>query len=108
MTEKFTDKKLVEIKRLVFAVTEESKRQLTKWGIQTHTLDRWNTIISEEYGELSTAILEYDLRAIYDEAIQVATLSLKIAEMALHELLKDENKKPLKKPKTITYVRNEI
>jgi NTP pyrophosphatase (non-canonical NTP hydrolase) len=93
----FTDNKLQEIKRLVFAVTEESKHQLVKWGVQSHTLDKWNTILNEETGELAKAINDYsvintehnklELKQVYDEAIQVATLSLKIAEMVLVKML---------------------
>ena len=91
---KYTDKKLEE---LPFAtmVIEESVKQIDKWGIQTHTLFEWLTYTTEELGELAKAISELEYRSsspsgelrelckkeIIKEAIQVATLALKIAEM---------------------------
>lgn len=68
-------------------VAEESARQVKKWGVQTHTPAEWFLILGEEFGELGQDVC----RAHFDgetrqnlrrEAIQVATLALKIAEMA--------------------------
>jgi len=67
-------------------VFTEHRKQVSKWGIQTHTLFEWLNYTTEELGELAKAISEHQYRKgtledIYKEAIQVATLSLKIAEM---------------------------
>jgi NTP pyrophosphatase (non-canonical NTP hydrolase) len=88
-------------------VLSESRSQIKKWGIQDHSLAEWHLILAEEYGELSKAILELQFyqdsrqnlngtsdiinltqrtknevkKEVKKEAIQVATLALKIAEM---------------------------
>ena len=69
-------------------IGEENDRQLQKWGIQNHTPFEWLTYTTEELGELACAISEAEYRGgkpedVAKEAIQVATLSLKIAEMYL-------------------------
>ena len=68
----------------------ENKAQLHKWGVQTHTAFEWLTYTTEELGELANAISEYEYRGgtkgdVVKEAVQVATLALKIAEMYEHE-----------------------
>jgi len=68
---------------LVYA---ENVRQLEKWGIQDHDPFRWLGFALEELGELSEAISEHTFREgkaedVVNEAIQTATLCLKIAEM---------------------------
>ncbi len=64
----------------------EDSCQLMKWGNQTFTPDRWMLILTEEIGELSKAVLEAryggDLADVHCEAVQCATLCLKIAVMA--------------------------
>ncbi len=67
-------------------VQTESLNQVKKWGFQTHTAFEWLTYTTEELGELAEAISEYEYRDgsredIIKEAIQVATLALKIAYM---------------------------
>ena len=64
----------------------ENMRQVEKWGVQTHSPFEWLTYTTEELGELAQAISEHyyrngDILDIVKEAIQVATLALKIAEM---------------------------
>ncbi len=68
----------------------ENQAQLNKWGSQDHAPSEWFMFTTEEVGELSQAISEWIFRngkpiEIVKEAIQVATLSLKIAEMFLTE-----------------------
>ena len=70
-------------------VLQESKEQLEKWGIQDKSPFEWLTYTTEELGELAKAISEHHYRgglatAVVKEAIQTATLCLKIAEMYLH------------------------
>ena len=89
---KYTDKLLRNEKWIIKKIINENIKQLNKWGIQTHSAFEWLTYVTEEVGELAKAISEYEYRdgtkeEIIKEAIQVATLSLKIAEM--FELLKD-------------------
>ncbi len=82
-----TDGELARIKELFDMVLVENDRQLDKWGVQHHTPFEWLTYAAE-LGELAKAISEHeyregDWRDVVDEAIQVATLALKIAEMYL-------------------------
>ncbi|MDI6755332.1 MAG: hypothetical protein QME78_13175 [Thermodesulfobacteriota bacterium] len=67
-------------------VKQESLRQIWKWGIQDRESFEWLAYATEELGELSRAISEYQYRGdlqskVVNEAIQTATLCLKIAEM---------------------------
>ena len=81
---------LKNIDTLVNLVKCESQDQIEKWGVQdSHPLE-WLAFLSEEFGEISKAINESVYRegsstAVVSEAIQVATLSLKIAEMYMKE-----------------------
>ncbi len=68
---------------LVFA---ENVRQLEKWGIQDHEPFEWLGYATEEIGETAKAIGEFSycgglVEDVIKEAIQTATLMLKIAEM---------------------------
>jgi NTP pyrophosphatase (non-canonical NTP hydrolase) len=67
-------------------IREENIRQLKLWGVQEHEPFEWLAYVTEELGELSEAISEWTYRDgqvedVVKEAIQVSTLSLKIAEM---------------------------
>lgn len=64
----------------------ENDCQIFKWGIQDRGPFEWLSIIAEEFGELAKAINEEVYRGgtregVIKEAIQTATLCLKIAEM---------------------------
>ena len=80
--ELFTDKGISEL--ILKLVELEDKKQVDKWGIQTRTAFEWMCYLTEEVGELAQAIAEEHYRdgtlqqAAY-EAVQVATLALKIA-----------------------------
>lgn len=83
-----TDRKFVNVNNLFCLILEENRSQLQKWGVQTHTPAEWMLYTTEELGELARAISEYEYRQgdkenVINEAIQVATLALKIAEMYL-------------------------
>lgn len=72
----------------IFYLEQESFRQIEIWGVQQHTPFEWLTYTAEELGELAKAISEHVYRGaeavdISKEAIQVATLALKIAKMAV-------------------------
>ena len=69
-------------------VYRENHRQLEKWGVQDHEPAEWLMFTTEELGELAEAIGEHQYRNgnhedVVKEAIQTATLCLKIAEMFL-------------------------
>ena len=71
----------------IFLIEKEYERQLEKWGIQRVRLFEWLTYLVEEVGELADAIIKYTYRdgtpeEIMEEAVQAATLALKIAKMA--------------------------
>ncbi len=68
----------------------ENHRQIKRWGIQEHDAATWMLILSEEHGELAQALLQYEYEdgpvdQVIKEAIQIATLAIKIAEMFLAE-----------------------
>lgn len=75
---------------LILMVVQENDKQLEKWGYQDVHQYAWMTWLTEEVGELAAAIgdqIERDNATdgeIAIEAIQVATLALKIAEMHLY------------------------
>ena len=87
---KHEDKELVNLDILIGCIKRESHEQLKKWGVQKRTLPEWLMYLTEEVGELNEASAEFIYRLgsvneIFDEAIQVATLALKIAEFILYE-----------------------
>jgi hypothetical protein len=84
------------------SVLNERKRQDSKWGVQDHSLDRWVTILGEEFGELCEAVLETGfsfssksseemLRNIKSEAIQVAAVAVAMLEC----IGRSSDKKPM-------------
>ena len=83
------DQQLKDCQALMFQVLDENIRQISKWGVQKYDVFTWHAILAEEVGELAKAMLEYKFGSksttaeeIHKEAIQVATLAMKIAEMA--------------------------
>ena len=69
-------------------VFRENLRQLDKWGVQDHDPFQWLAFATEELGEMSAAIADWHFRGVppgnvVSEAIETATLCLKIAEMFL-------------------------
>lgn len=85
----FTDRCLKQDTWIIEKIQNENSFQLKKWGVQTHSAFEWLTYTTEELGELAKAIADYEYRNltkddaanVVKEAIQVATLALKIAEM---------------------------
>ena len=79
-------------------IEQENQRQLNKWGVQIHSPFVWLGITLEEFGELAKAINEWwfrggNINEVRKEAIQVATLALKIAEMACAQEEKEVDEK---------------
>ena len=88
---RYKDLKLESLHELFDLVHSENIKQLHKWGIQIVTPFEWHTYLSEEVGEVAKAISENyyrngSLANVVKEAIQSATLSLKIAEIYLNEM----------------------
>lgn len=83
------DRKDLELKdrKVLFThIIEEHNKQIEKWGVQSATLAEWMLWTVEELGELGQAIGDASYRGkswnkAYKEAIQTATLVLKIAEI---------------------------
>lgn len=80
------DKCLYGLVGLIKDIKTEHKAQINKWGVQDHEPSEWLMFLTEEVGELAEAIADWQFRDgheqnVIDEAIQTATLSLKIAEM---------------------------
>ena len=85
------DNQLLTLSSLLRKVIAESARQVNTYGIQDRPPVEWLAIIAEEFGELAKAINDYWFKQdsnplafvdeVVTEAIQTATLSLKIAEM---------------------------
>lgn len=74
-------------------VGQERSRQDDKWGIQDHDMPTWLAILTEEVGELATAVLQQRFKgsedydkdtrgqlALREEAIQVAAVAVAIVE----------------------------
>jgi len=75
---------------IISLLMDENHRQLKKWGVQDHDPFMWLAFTLEELGELSEAINEWHFRGassedVVNEAVQTATLALKIAEMFIEE-----------------------
>jgi len=82
----YIDKCLDHNQMMFSLIMDENENQINKWGVQNHNLFEWLAYTTEELGELSKAISEYSYRNgnkenIIKEAIQTATLCIKIAEM---------------------------
>lgn len=86
LTKEHQDRQFERFDSLVISLKFENRNQIRKWGLQKHTLAEWLMFTTEELGELAKAISEFVYRdgtpkEIYFEAIQTATLALKIAEI---------------------------
>tara|TARA_R100001530_G_scaffold107281_1_gene75000 strand:- start:338 stop:604 length:267 start_codon:yes stop_codon:yes gene_type:complete len=82
-------RELAELFRLLMS---ENDRQIELWGVQDRTPSEWLMFTTEELGELAEAISEHQYRDgkaddVVKEAVQVAALSLKIAEMYLSKVV---------------------
>lgn len=72
-------------------IRDESNAQYKKWGCRQHHMFDWLAFITEENGELSQAMSKYlyrggDLEAVMKEAVQAATLAIKVACMVKQAL----------------------
>lgn len=60
-------------------VSTEIDRQDHIWGKERHLGYKWNTILMEEVGEFSQAILQGDIVHAREEIIQIAAVAMQIA-----------------------------
>lgn len=82
----YRDECFVNFDWLTHQLWEEHLRQVKKRGIQERSAFEWLAYTAEELGSLAKAINENHYRKgpkekVISEAMQVATLALKIAEM---------------------------
>ena len=82
----YYDAQLLDNEWVIDKIQSENERQMDKWGLQSCSAFEWLTYTTEELGSLAKAISECEYRdgtkeKVVREAIQVATLALKIAEM---------------------------
>lgn len=82
----------------LYAIAEERKRQIEKWGSQdSNTLFAWMSILMEEVGELAEAVNETEfmnaahperggMEAIQKEAVHVAAVAASIIEVCIKHL----------------------
>jgi len=90
--------RMLQDKRVFDLVMSEHDFQIRKWGIQDRSPFEWLAYTTEELGEMAEAISNYaydsksnsNASHVVHEAIQTATLCLKIAEMFLNHALPDE------------------
>jgi len=83
---RYKDKGLINDAWILAKISDENFNQMKKWGIEVRSAFEWLTYTAEELGELAKAILEHEYRDgrvedVVKEAVQVATLALKIAEI---------------------------
>ncbi|GAB3797251.1 MazG-like family protein [Virgibacillus kimchii] len=78
--------------KIINDINDERSRQNYKWGEQHHSYDTWYTILGEEFGEVAQAIQtdkhwgkNSDKSNLYKELIQVAAVSVAIAEQVLQD-----------------------
>ena len=81
----------LSLENVAMMIGTESQAQYKKHGFQRRRLFEWLAFITEEHGELSQAMSEYlyrdgDLERVAEEAVQVATLAIKVAYMARRAL----------------------
>jgi hypothetical protein len=68
-------------KEIMDFILTERRVQDEKWGPQdNHTLEKWYTILGEEFGEVGRGILEDDVENIKEELIQLAAVAAAIYE----------------------------
>ena len=84
--EQYKDKCFRNFDWILDQIMKENAMQVEKWGVQIHSAFEWLTYTAEELGSLAKAVSEHEYRGgskekVVSEAIQVATLALKIAEM---------------------------
>ena len=87
MSERWADAGIPDGQALLNLVYAESDRQVAKWGHQVHSPAEWSLILAEEWGELGQELCVAHFYGkvspnLGREAVQVATLALKIYVMA--------------------------
>ena len=69
---------------LIFeAVKKERAAQDSKWGVPDHAPDFWVTILTEEVGEVSRAVLHLEPNAYRNEIIQTMAVLAAMLEQEM-------------------------
>lgn len=55
------------MKRILEQIEEERKKQDAKWGEQNHKPIEWNSILGEEIGEVSKAVVESNFMKVHNK-----------------------------------------
>lgn len=71
--------------RFIALVQTERERQAEKWGEPARHPHTWITILSEELGEVSRAVLHGNKENLIEELVQVAA----VAEAFFEQVVKD-------------------
>lgn len=66
----------------IYQVLDERRAQDDKWGVQNHDPFAWLTILMEEVGEASEAVLEWQPDKYKRELVQVAAVAVAALECA--------------------------
>ncbi|MGM0776939.1 MAG: hypothetical protein ACQEXE_10315 [Bacillota bacterium] len=85
--------------KVLAAINNERIRQDNKWGKQRHDHGTWLIILMEEIGEVAEAMQkdkgwgkESDASDLYGELIQMAAVSVAIAEQVLEERMAESER----------------
>lgn len=65
---------MITIEKFREYVERERRAQLSKWGIQRHSDQKWYLIGSEEWGEVAKAILENEPDEMICELVQMVAV----------------------------------
>jgi len=73
----------------ILDLTRERERQQQKWGVQTHSIMEWLTILGEEFGEACKAgnecyFRDASLGKLRKELVQTMAVALAIVEAIDH------------------------
>ena len=72
--------KIQNYKTILTLVKAERLKQIAKWGIQNHSVEKWMCILGEEVGEVNKAVLESDTINLATELVQVIMVSANILD----------------------------
>ena len=86
-TDELMDTVSPQCRNATLSVLLERHKQNKKWGEQNHDAYRWITILMEEVGEVSQAVLQSEFggdkggqKNVHDEMVQVAAVALAMVE----------------------------
>lgn len=72
---------------ILVEILKERARQDQKWGVQSHSDERWYLILAEEVGEVAKSIVENDTENLEYELIQVMAVVYAWLQISKPEVL---------------------